>query len=125
MGIQVKEIAYSCYAVTDFDRARGFYENVLGLEHTILFGEPGGMQWAEYYIGSGTLSIGCAPQFRPNPDGCTVALEVVDFEEAITHLRDNNVVFRLEPLETPACQMAGIYDPDGNTLFIHRRKNSA
>ena len=124
MGIQIKEIAYSCYAVTDFTRARSFYEGVLGLKNTALFGETGGMQWAEYDLGASTLSIGSAPQFKPSPDGCTVALEVVDFDEAIAHLRTHKIVFRLEPLETPACHMAGIFDPDGNTIFIHRRKSA-
>ena len=32
--INVKEVAFSCYAVTDMDRARKFYEGVLGLKPT-------------------------------------------------------------------------------------------
>jgi predicted enzyme related to lactoylglutathione lyase len=120
--IDVTEIAFSCYAVTDFPRARGFYEGVLGLKATSLFGEPGGMQWAEYDIGAGTLSIGCAPQFRPNADGCTVALEVEDFDAAMSQLKQSNVKFRMEPIETPVCRMAMVFDPDGNTLCIHKRK---
>jgi predicted enzyme related to lactoylglutathione lyase len=125
MSIQFKEIAFSCYSVTDFARARGFYEGVLGLKSTALYGEAGGMQWGEYDIGSGTLSIGSAPQFKPSADGCTVALEVVDFPAAIAHLRSHNVVFRLEPMETPGCHLACICDPDSNPLFIHKRKHSA
>ena len=120
--MNVTEIAFSCYAVTDFARARKFYEGVLGLKTTMLFGEPGGMQWAEYDIGAGTLSIGCAPQFKPSPDGCTVALEVANFDEAIATLKQHKVTFRLEPITTPVCQMAMISDPDGNTLCIHKRK---
>ncbi len=122
MSIQAKDIAYSCYAVTDFERARKFYEGVLGLKNTMLYGEPGGMQWAEYDIGASTLSIGSAPQFKPSPDGCTVALEVADFDAAVAHLRSQKVTFRFEPLETPVCRMAGIFDPDGNCLMIHQRK---
>jgi predicted enzyme related to lactoylglutathione lyase len=120
--IKISEIAFSCYAVTDFARARAFYEGVLGLKSTMLVGEPGGMQWAEYEIGSGALSIGSAPgMFKPSPDGCSVALEVEDFDAAIATLKQNNVKFRMEPMTTPVCRMAMVFDPDGNTLCIHKR----
>jgi predicted enzyme related to lactoylglutathione lyase len=120
--MRITEIAFSCYAVTDFARARAFYEGVLGLKPTSLYGEPGGMQWAEYDISPGTLSIGCSPQFKPGADGCTVALEVEDFDAAMATLKQHNVKFRMEPIETPVCRMAMVFDPDGNTLCIHRRK---
>ncbi len=123
MSIQFKEIAFSCYAVTDFARARGFYEGVLGLKPALLVGQPGGFQWAEYDIAGGTLSIGFGgPDWKPSPDGCTVALEVVDFDAAIAHLRAHQVHFRMEPMETPVCRMATVFDPDGNCLMVHRRK---
>jgi predicted enzyme related to lactoylglutathione lyase len=123
MPIQIKEIAFSCYAVTDFARARAFYEGVLGLKPTMVVGEAGGMQWAEYDIGSGTLSIGAgAPGWKPSPDGCSVALEVVDFAAAVAHLRAHAVVFKMEPMDTGVCEMAVFHDPDGNSLLVHRRK---
>lgn len=123
--MKITEIAFSCYAVTDFARARGFYEGVLGLKPTMQVGEPGGMQWAEYDIGSGTLSIGSAPgMFKPSADGCSVALEVEDFEGAIATLKQHNIKFRMEPFETPVCRMAMVFDPDGNTLCIHKRKTT-
>jgi len=112
--IKVTEIAFSCYAVTDFARARAFYEGVLGLKSTMLVGQP-----------SGALSIGSAPgMFKPSPDGCSVALEVEDFDNAIAQLKQHNVKFRIEPMDTPVCRMAMVFDPDGNTLCIHKRKNS-
>ena len=40
--LKVTEIAFSCYPVTDMARARKFYEGVLGLKPTMVFGEPGG-----------------------------------------------------------------------------------
>jgi len=124
--IKISEIAFSCYAVTDFARARAFYEGVLGLKSTMLVGEPGGMQWAEYEIGSGALSIGSAPgMFKPSPDGCSVALEVEDFDAAIATLKQHNVKFRIEPMDTPVCRMAMVFDPDGNTLCIHKRKGGS
>ena len=121
--LKVTEIAFSCYAVTDMARARKFYEEVLGLKPTLIIGEAGGMQWTEYEFGPHCVSIGCAPgMFQPSPDGCSVALEVEDFEEAVAQLKKHQVKFRIEPMATPVCQMAMFFDPDGNTIGIHKRK---
>jgi predicted enzyme related to lactoylglutathione lyase len=121
--IKITEIAFSCYAVTDFARAQAFYEGVLGLKATSHYSGPDGTQFSEYDIGPGTLAIGSAPSlFKPSPDGCSVALEVEDFDAAIATLKRNNVKFRMEPQTTPVCRMAMVFDPDGNTLCIHKRK---
>ena len=120
--LKVTEIAFSCYPVKDMARARKFYESVLGLKATYTVGEPGGMQWAEYDIADGTLSLGCgAPDWQPRADGCSVGLEVEDFEAAIAHLKANGVKFKMEPFPTPVCRMAFIYDPEGNLICIHKR----
>ena len=121
--LKVTEIAFSCYPVTDMARARSFYENVLGLKPTMIVGEPGGMQWTEYDIANGTLSIGAgAPGWKPTADGCSVGLEVENFESSISHLKAQRVKFHMEPFETPVCHMAFILDPDGNSICIHKRK---
>ena len=116
--LKVIELAFCCYAVTDIKRAREFYEGVLDLKPTtVLEG-----QWVEYEFGPYALAIGCAPgMFKPSPDGCTAALEVENFDDAIAHLRANKVKFRIEPTPTPVCRMAMIFDPDGNTICIHKR----
>jgi predicted enzyme related to lactoylglutathione lyase len=120
--LNVTEIAFSCYPVTDMARARGFYEGVLGLKPTMIVGEPGGMQWTEYDIASGTLSIGAgAPGWKPTSNGCSVGLEVEDFAASIAHLKAQGVKFHMEPFETPVCHMAFILDPDGNSICIHKR----
>ena len=121
----ITEIAFSCYPVTDMARAREFYEGVLGLKPTMAFGEPGGMQWTEYDIANATLSLGAgAPDWQPRADGCSVGLEVKDFDAAIAHLKAKGVKFKMEPFPTPVCRMAMISDPDGNTICIHKRNNS-
>ncbi len=119
--LKVLEVAFSCYAVTDMARARAFYEGVLGLIPNMVTGTEGSGQWVEYEIGPHTLSIGCAPGWKPSPDGCTVALEVEDFEAALAHLRAHNVKFRMEPFQSPVCRMTMIFDPDGNSVCIHKR----
>ena len=122
--LKVTEIAFSCYAVTDIARARKFYEKILGLKSTQVKHFPPDSDWIEYDIGPGTLGIGKGPGWNPSPDGCSVALEVKDFDAAIAHLREQQVKFRLEPFSTPVCRMAMIFDPDGNTLSIHKRNQN-
>ena|SRR5579859_1076886 len=118
---KVTELAFCCYAVTDIKRSRDFYESVLGLKPTTITES----RWVEYEFGPYALAIGCAPgMFKPSPDGCTAALEVEDFDAAIKHLREHNVKFRMEPMDCPSCRMAMIFDPDGNTICIHKRKAS-
>jgi predicted enzyme related to lactoylglutathione lyase len=118
--LKITEIAFCCYAVTDMPRARAFYEGVLGLKPTTVSDTPNG-KWAEYEFGPYALAIGSSPGWNPSPDGCSAALEVADFDAAIAHLRANNVKFRMEPFPTPVCRMAMIFDPDGNTICIHKR----
>jgi len=101
--IKITEIAFTCYPVTEMAGAREFYEGTLGLKPTMIVGEPGGMQWTEYDIGAGTLSIGSAPGWLPSSDGCCVALEMEDFDAAIAELRTKGVRFKLEPFPTPVC----------------------
>jgi predicted enzyme related to lactoylglutathione lyase len=120
--LKVTEIAFTCYPVTDMARARNFYEEILRLKPTMVFGEAGGMQWTEYDIGPGTLALGCgAPDWRPRSDGCSVGLEMEDFDSAIAELKSKGVKFKMEPFPTPVCKMAFISDPDGNTICIHKR----
>jgi predicted enzyme related to lactoylglutathione lyase len=122
MMLHVTEIAFSCYPVTDMARARKFYEGVLGLKPTMLEGEPGAMQWTEYDLANGTLSLGAGMAgWKPTAEGCSVGLEVEDFDAAIAHLKASGVKFHLEPFPTPVCRMAFIYDPDGNAICIHKR----
>jgi predicted enzyme related to lactoylglutathione lyase len=76
----------------------------------------------EYDIANGTLSIGAgAPDWKPTTSGCSVALEVEDFDVAVDHLRARGVRFHMDPFETPVCRMAFILDPDRNALCIHKR----
>jgi len=124
MSIQIKDIAFTGTPVTDMKKARAFYEGVLGLVPTHIF-EHENSSWVEYDIGPGknTLAIGNgAPDWKPSPQGTTLALEVADFDAAIAHLRANKIAIVNGPFETPVCHMAIVADPDGNALCIHHKK---
>lgn len=123
--MKVTEIAFTAYPVTDMPRARSFYEGVLGLKPGMVSGPTPEMQWVEYEIGTHTLAItNMPPDWNPNRDGGSAALEVEDFDGAIAELKAARVVFRVDPFESPICHMAVIADPDGNSLVIHRRHHS-
>lgn len=119
--MKIKAIAFVGIPVTDMERARKFYEGVLGLK---MSEEMGSGHWVEYAIGDDTLAIGSVgDQWKPSPDGTTsAAIEVENFEEAIKRLKDRHVRFAAEPFESPCCHMAVVQDPDGNKLIIHKLK---
>lgn len=121
--IKVNDIAFTAYPVADRQRARGFYEGVLNLKPSMDSDFPEGF-WIEYDLGSNTLALSNFWKPAPNPlqAGPTLALEVEDFEQTLTTLKEQNIPFVLDQMETSVCHLAVIQDPDGNSLFIHKRK---
>ena len=118
--MRATNIAFTGIPVTDMKRARGFYEGILGLK---LSGEYAEGVWVEYEIGDGIVAIAnVGDQWRPSPDGTSVALEVEDFEEAIEKLKGAKIRFAAEAMETPVCWMAVVQDPHGNKIIIHKLK---
>ena len=118
--MKIKGIGFVAIPVTDIARARSFYEQLLGLQ---LSEKMMGGQWLEYTIRDNTLAIASiGDEWKPSDQGTSAALEVENFDEAITQLRNQGVPFAAEPFETPCCQMAVVQDPDGNKLIIHKLK---
>ena len=118
--MKIKEIGFVGIPVTDIPRARRFYEDVLGLQ---VSDEMMGGKWIEYAVGNNTLAIAnVGEKWRPSDQGTSAALEVENFEEAISKLRTHAVQFAAEPFETPCCHMAVVQDADGNKLIIHKLK---
>src|SRR5690242_8040369 len=114
--MKITEIAFSCYPVRDLKRAKKFYEGTLGLKQSRIFGDEN-QGWVEYDIGSGTLAItNFDGDWKPSADGGGTALEVENFDTAMTELKSAGIRFRTEPMETPVCHMAIIFDPDGNAV---------
>ena len=117
--MKIKNIAFVGIPVTDMQRARQFYEGVLGLQPDP---EMTGEQWTEYSIGEGTLAIACVgEQWRPSNQGTSAALEVENLEDAITRLEERKISY--DKVDSPVCRMAIIEDPDGNKLMIHKLKS--
>lgn len=122
--MKVIEIAFSAYPVTDVKRAKQFYEGILGLTVSRTF-DDGKATWIEYDIGPSTLCItNMASEWKPNPGGGGVALEVEDFDAAVDQLKANGVPIAMGPADTPMCHLVVVSDPDGNSVTIHKRKST-
>lgn len=123
-GIGIKEIAFVGYPVTDLERARDFYERVLGLECTLDHPIDESTRWIEYDVGASALAISNAwpPSGQSGPGA---ALEVEDIDAAVERLRSEGVTFKTEVMASPSCRFVGIADPDGNDLTIHQHDPAA
>ncbi len=118
--MKIKAIGFVAIPVTDINRARSFYEEVLGLKAS---DEMMQGRWIEYDVGDDTLAItNVSDTWTPSDQGTAAALEVENFDDAIKRLNDRRVRFAAEPFETPCCHMAVIQDPDDNKLMIHKLK---
>ena len=118
--MKIKAIGFVAIPVINIERARSFYEEVLGLRTS---DEMMGGKWIEYAVGDDTLAIAnISDTWTPSDQGTGAAFEVEDFDQAIDRLRDRHVRFAAEPFETPCCHMAVVQDPDGNKLIIHKLK---
>ncbi|HEY7198222.1 MAG TPA: VOC family protein [Gaiellaceae bacterium] len=105
--------------VTDMERSRRFYGEVLGLPVV----DDGA--WPEYQLG-GNVSVylldptNIGQEFT-GPHTASIALRVPDVAVARTELEGRGVVFDGETYDTGVCHMAPFRDPDGNALMLHRR----
>ena len=118
--MNVSRVAFVGIPVTEMKRARAFYEGVLDLK---VAEEMGDGAWIEYDAGGDTIAIATANEhFMPSDQGISVALEVEDFDAAITKLKVAVIRFALEPFESSVCHVAVVQDPDGNKIMIHKLK---
>jgi catechol 2,3-dioxygenase-like lactoylglutathione lyase family enzyme len=118
--IEVERVDYVRVPVTDIDRAKHFYGEVLGLEQNP--NSPSD-DWVEYEAGNVTLAV-MTPhthdyEFVPLPPG-TLAFRVPDVAAAKAKLEAAGVEVN-ELWDSGVCRGAGISDPDGNRILLHRR----
>ena len=120
--IKVNEIAFVGYPATDKARARAFYDDLLGVQPTMNM-DTGDHYWIEYEVGPAT--VGISNYWKPAAEpkmGPTAALEVENFDETVAKLKARGVPFVDGPFESSVCHMGMVTDPDGNSLWIHKRK---
>jgi catechol 2,3-dioxygenase-like lactoylglutathione lyase family enzyme len=120
MTIEVERVDYIRVPVTDIERARAFYEGVLGLEKNP---NSPSEDWVEYEAGNVTLAV-MTPhthdyEFAPLPPG-TIALRVPDVAAAKEKLAAAGVQVN-DMWDSGVCHGAGFSDPDGNRILLHHR----
>lgn len=114
----ITSMAFTVYPVSDMERARAFYEHVLGLHATYQYQNV----WVEYDLGDSTFAIGTAEMgHTPGAKGAVVAFEVSNLDAFVHKMKERAVSFVTEAFDTPVCRMAVIEDPDGNHITLHKR----
>jgi catechol 2,3-dioxygenase-like lactoylglutathione lyase family enzyme len=104
----------------DFEKARDFYGDVLGLERSKRWGDMPAM---EFETGSLTIAVMQSDAFgiEFQPHTHPIALQVDDVEAARAELESKGVSFQADTIDSGVCHMAPFSDPDGNTLMFHHR----
>jgi predicted enzyme related to lactoylglutathione lyase len=118
--IGVERVDYIRVPVTDIDEAKRFYGELLGLEQNP--NSPAD-DWVEYEAGNVTLAV-MTPhtheyEFAPLPPA-TIALRVADVAEAKAKLEAAGLEVN-EMWDSGKCRGAGVSDPAGNRILLHRR----
>jgi predicted enzyme related to lactoylglutathione lyase len=117
----VERADFIAVPVQDLARADEFYGKTLGLRRNPNSGE----RWVEYELGNVTLALvspeAMGPDFEARPHQMPIALRVADVEEARAKLEAEGVKLSGETIDSGVCHIAVFFDPDGNTLQLHRR----
>jgi predicted enzyme related to lactoylglutathione lyase len=117
MTASIERTDFVSIPVTDMDRAKAFYRDVLQMHSP-----DWDAAWPE--IESGNVSIYLVDptvmgsEFSPN--AAPFALRVADVPEAKADLEARGVEFSGER-DTGFCKMAFFSDTEGNALMLHRR----
>jgi len=106
--------------VKDFDAAKEFYGDVLGLERSVDYGRIDG---CEFETGNLTLQVmnseAIGRKFEPSTH--PIALHVEDVASTRAELESRGISFMGDTIDSGVCHMAIFADPDGNTLMLHHR----
>jgi predicted enzyme related to lactoylglutathione lyase len=118
--IGVERVDYIRVPVTDIDAANHFYGELLGLRRSP--NSPAD-DWVEYEAGNVTLAV-MTPhshdyEFSALPPS-TIALRVADVAAAKAKLEEAGVEVA-DMWDSGLCRGAGVSDPSGNRILLHRR----
>ncbi len=112
------------YMTQDFQRARTFYERVLGLVPTAEISGGGGGSFVEYDLpNGGTFGLGYMPG-SPWHESGGVMFAVADVKAAVERARQAGANVQFDFTELPSCDMAWATDTEGNSFCLHRRKTT-
>ena len=118
--IGVERVDYIRVPVTDIDAANHFYGELLGLKRNPNSPDD---DWVEYEAGNVTLAV-MTPhthdyEFSALPPS-TIALRVADVAAAKAKLEEAGLEVA-DVWDSGVCNGAGVSDPSGNRILLHRR----
>lgn len=118
---RVKAIDASYYYVKDMDRARKFYQDLLGFEPSMTY-ESMVTEWT--FPGGESFGLYKAPEDEGFHPGGGLMFQVEDVPGTVESLKKQGVKFMGEGHveETPGCHMAFGHDTEGNGFILHKRK---
>lgn len=117
----LKKVAFTMYVVENMERARKFYEGVLGLKVGTNYDE----RWVEYDLPQGgcfaitSMANGVSPSTTA---GGSIAFEVENLQQYVASLKEKGVKFKMDIFESPVCFMAVPLDTEGNAFMLHQVK---
>jgi predicted enzyme related to lactoylglutathione lyase len=117
----LQKVAFTMYPIRDTERARAFYEGVLGLK---VGSHSSNGHWTEYDLpGGGCIALFKTDSIEPSAAaGGTIAFEVAELDASIAELQTKGVEFKAQMIHSPVCRMSIILDPDGNSIMLHELK---
>ncbi|MBM4435797.1 MAG: VOC family protein, partial [Actinobacteria bacterium] len=116
--VQIKGVDFIWCMASDPERSGWFYRDLLGLPEADDF-DP---VWPEFQVGDATLAVTPLHVGRTTPD-ILVAFAVDDVYGAVAEARRKGVPVLHDVRDTPWCWNAMIADPDGNPIWLHKRKD--
>lgn len=109
----IKKVAFIGHRVTDMDRAKKFYGEVLGLDKTAEYEG----KWCEFDTPEGkTIAL---DTFSPEGTPPYMALETDDIAAEVERLKQAGVEVLLDVQDNKVCKMAIIKDSEGNGIMLH------
>lgn len=122
--MQIKGTDFVMYQTRNIEKAIEFYRDILGLE---MYGYYEEVKWAEFNAGNTTFALNDPSAFDPNLEarsgGAAVSFAVDDVEATMDELKAKGVTVTVPAGESPVCHFACVSDPDGNTVWFHKRKD--
>ncbi|HLY93910.1 MAG TPA: VOC family protein [Gaiellaceae bacterium] len=101
------------YHVRDFEAARRFYRDTLGLEETAV---DEGERWSRLRFGDTEIGIA---EGEPQPDGPVAHLDVADVKAEADRLRAAGVeVGVVVEIPQGELRLVDVFDPDGNRIQL-------
>jgi catechol 2,3-dioxygenase-like lactoylglutathione lyase family enzyme len=118
--VSITQISVLSLPVTDQDRARDFYVDVLGLR--LLRDDPmgPGMRWVQVAPPGAATSITLVTWFETMPAGSAkgLVLETDDLDGDVARLRERGVAIEGDVQEQPWGRFVTFDDPDGNGIVL-------